>query len=124
MSLTREEILEGIKGLTVAECSLLIKDMEDAFNVSARLPVLPTIQQMELTTEPIEPSRFDLCLTSIGNAKLDVIKGVRSVFQIGLREAKELVDQTPVVLKEGLLYEDAVALQNELLKSGATVELR
>ncbi len=122
---TKEEILEAIKGLSVLELSGLVKDIEDSFGVSAAAPVAvaaaPTNGAAAAAPEEEEQTEFNVVLKDFGSAKINVIKAVRTVTPLGLKEAKELVESAPVNVKEGVPKEEAEEAQKALADAGATV---
>lgn len=127
---TKDEILEAIKGLSVLELSELVKDLEEAFGVSAAAPVaMATVQGVAGTEaaaaqEEEEQSEFTVQLQEIGPNKINVIKAVREVTTLGLKEAKELVESAPTAVKEGVSKEDADEVKGKLETAGATVVLQ
>ncbi|WP_407313885.1 50S ribosomal protein L7/L12 [Desulfosporosinus sp. SB140] len=121
------EILEAVKGLTVLELSELVKAFETEFGVSAAAPVAvaavggaaaPAAEEAEEKTE------FDVILTNCGASKINVIKVVREVTGLGLKEAKDLVDNAPKPVKEKITKDEAEALKTKLTEAGATVEVK
>ena len=116
--MTKEEIMQAIEEMTVLELSELVKAMEDKFGVSAAAPVAVAAAAAE------EKSEFDVILTSAGDKKIGVIKVVREVTGLGLKEAKALVDGAPAPVKEGVAKADAEALKAKLEEAGASVELK
>jgi len=127
---TKDDILEAIKGLSVLELSELVKDLEEAFGVSAAAPVaMATVQGVAGTEaaaaqEEEEQSEFTVQLQEIGPNKINVIKAVREVTTLGLKEAKELVESAPTAVKEGVSKEDADEVKGKLETAGATVVLQ
>ena len=126
---TKDDILEAIKGLSVLELSELVKDLEEAFGVSAAAPVaMATVQGVagteEAAQEEEEQSEFTVQLQEIGPNKINVIKAVREVTTLGLKEAKELVESAPTAVKEGVNKEEADELKGKLEGAGATVALQ
>ncbi len=123
----REEILESIENMTVLELSELVKALEDRFGVSAAAfavaPAAAPAGDGDAAVEE-EQTEFDVVLQSPGEKKIQVIKEVRAVTGLGLKEAKSLVDEAPNPVQEGLSREDADALRARLEEAGATVELR
>ena len=119
------EILEAVKGLTVLELSELVKAFEEEFGVSASAPVgvaaAPAAAQADAVEEKTE---FDVILTNCGASKINVIKVVREVTGLGLKEAKDLVDNAPKAVKEKISKDDAEALKVKLTEAGATVEVK
>ena len=128
MSLSREEILDAVAEMSVLDLSLLIKDMEEKFGVSAAAAVAVAATpgggagEAEATVE--EKDEFDVILTSFGQNKVSVIKAVRALTSLGLREAKDLVEGAPAPIKEGVNKADAEATQKQLEEAGASVELK
>jgi len=119
------EIVETIGGLTVLELADLVKVLEDKFGVSAAAPVMvagaPAAGGGE---EEAEKDEFDVVLTGAGEKKIQVIKVVREITSLGLKEAKALVDEAPKPIKEGVAKDEAEEIQNRLQEAGATVELK
>ena len=108
----RQEILEAIKNMTVLELSELVKDLEEEFGVSAAAPVaVAAADGGGAAAEEEEKTDFDVVLTEVGGQKIQVIKTVREVTSLGLKEAKELVDNAPKAIKEGVSKEEAEELQ-------------
>jgi large subunit ribosomal protein L7/L12 len=122
---TKEEILEAIKELSVLELSGLVKDIEESFGVSAAAPVavaaVAANGAAEAAPEEEEQTEFNVVLKDFGSAKINVIKAVRSVTTLGLKEAKELVESAPVNVKEGVPKEEADEAQKAIADAGATV---
>ena len=116
-------ILEEIKALTILELADLVKAIEEEFGVSAA-PVATVIDGNANTTAAEEKTEFDVVMTSFGAKKLDVIKAVREITGLGLKEAKDMVEGVPSKIKEGISKEDAEALKEKLTAAGATVELK
>lgn len=124
---TKDEILETIKGMSVLEISELVKSLEEEFGVSAAAmaPVAVAGAPAAGAGEPAEEkSEFDVVLSAVGDKKIEVIKVVRSVTTLGLKEAKELVDGAPNTVKEKVNKEEADKLKAKLEEAGATVELK
>ena len=119
-------LIEEIKGLTVLELSELVKELEEVFGVSAAAPVAvaaaPAAGGAAAAAE--EKTEFDVVLTAAGDKKLDVIKGVREITGLGLKEAKDLVEGTPKAIKEGAPKAEAEDLKAKLTAAGASVELK
>jgi large subunit ribosomal protein L7/L12 len=120
-----EEILDAIGSLTVLEAAELKQAMEDKFGVSAAAPVavaaMPGAAAGEAAEEKFE---FDVILTGIGSKKIQVIKALREVTSLGLKEAKEVVDNAPSTIKEAASKEEAEQIKAKLEEQGATVELK
>jgi large subunit ribosomal protein L7/L12 len=125
---TRDEIVEAIKTMSVLELSELSKTLQKAFGVSPTVPNYgggaPAPPAPEPPKEPEPPTSFDVVLTAIGDKKINVIKVVREVTSLGLKEAKDLVDSAPAKIKEGVNMEDARALQARFEGEGAKIEIK
>lgn len=121
--MTREEIIQAIKEMTVLELNELVKACEEEFGVSAAAPVAAA--GAGAAAAPVEEkTEFDVVLTSAGAEKIKVIKVVREITGLGLKEAKEVVDGAPKTLKEAVSKEDAEAMKAKLAEVGATVEIK
>ena len=120
------EIIETIGGLTVLELAELVKALEDKFGVSAAAPVMMAgAMPSDGGEEAVEEKdSFDVVLTGAGEKKIQVIKVVREITSLGLKEAKALVDEAPKPVKEGATKEEAEEIQSKLQDAGATVELQ
>jgi len=126
MALNKAEILEAIAGLTVLELSELIKDMEEKFGVSAAAAAVAVAAPAAGAAAPAaeEQTEFTVVLAEVGANKVSVIKAVREITGLGLKEAKDLVDGAPKPVKEGLAKADAEAAKKKLEEAGAKVELK
>ena len=125
--INKEDVIEFISGMTVLELSELVKDLEEKFGVSAAAPVAVATSVSSETGEKekeAEKTEFDVVLTGVGDKKIQVIKVVRSVTNLGLKEAKELVDNVPNKVKEGVTKEDAEEIKKQLEEAGAIVDLK
>jgi large subunit ribosomal protein L7/L12 len=124
---TKEEILESIKGLSVLELSELVKALEEEFGVSAAAPVaMATVQGVAGTEEAAsaeEQTEFNVSIQEIGPNKINVIKAVREVTTLGLKEAKELVEAAPSTVKEGIGKSEAEEVKDKLEAAGAAVQV-
>ena len=126
MAIAKQDILDAIGSMSVLELSQLIKDMEEKFGVSAAAAVAvagpaaagPAAAAAEEKTE------FTVMLTAVGDNKVNVIKAVREVTSLGLKEAKDLVDGAPKVVKEGVSKEEAANIKKKFEEVGATVEIK
>ena len=116
-------ILEEIKGLTILELSELVKAVEEEFGVSAA-PVAAVAVAGAAAPAAEEKTEFDVILASFGAKKLDVIKAVREITGLGLKDAKDLVEGAPKAVKEGATKEEAENIKKALEDAGATVELK
>jgi large subunit ribosomal protein L7/L12 len=126
-AVTKEQILDAISGMTVLELSGLIKDMEEKFGVSAAaaaVAVAGPAAGAAAAPAAEEKTEFDVVLTAIGENKVNVIKVVRAVTSLGLKEAKDLVDGAPKPVKEGIPKADAEAIKKQLEEAGAKVEIK
>jgi large subunit ribosomal protein L7/L12 len=126
MAIAKAEILESIANMTVLELSQLIKEMEEKFGVSAAAATVaaaaPAAGAAAAAVE--EQTEFTVMLTAVGDSKVNVIKVVRAVTGLGLKEAKDLVDGAPKAVKEGIAKADAEAIQKQLTAAGATAEIK
>ncbi len=122
--MTTQEFIEAIKGLTVLELNDLVKACEEEFGVSAAAGVVVTAGGADGAAGGDEKSEFDVELTEVGANKVKVIKVVREVTGLGLKEAKEVVDGAPKVLKEGAAKEEAEEIKTKLEAEGAKVTLK
>jgi len=118
-----QKILDAVKTLSVLELSELVKAMEEEFGVSAAAPVAVAAAGGDAGGEA-EKDSFDVVLTSAGAAKIQVIKAVREITGLGLKEAKDLVDAAPKAVKEGLKKDEAEELKAKLEETGASVEIK
>ncbi|WP_055668480.1 50S ribosomal protein L7/L12 [Desnuesiella massiliensis] len=120
--MTREEIIQAIKEMSVLELNELVKACEEEFGVSAAAPVAAAGAAAAPAAE--EKTEFDVVLASAGAEKIKVIKVVRELTGLGLKEAKEVVDGAPKTLKEGVSKEEAESIKAKLAEVGATVEVK
>lgn len=119
--MTQEQILDAIKEMTVLQLNDLVKAIEDEFGVTAAAPVAAAGAGAAVEEEQTE---FEVILTSAGDSKIKVIKAVREVTGLGLKEAKALVDEAPKAVKEGVSKEDAEEIKGKLEEVGASVEVK
>ena len=120
-----ETILESIEKLTLLEAAELVKAMEEKFGVSAAAPVaVAAAPAAGAAAEEEAPSEVNVILASAGANKIAVLKEVRAITGLGLKEAKDLVDNAPKAVKEGVKKEDAEAIKKQLEAAGATVEVK
>ncbi len=122
--MNKEQIIEAIESMTVLELSELVKALEEKFGVSAAAPVAVAAAPVAEAAAAAEQTEFDVILASAGASKINVIKVVREVTGLGLKEAKELVDGAPKAIKEKVSKADADALKAKLEEVGATVEVK
>ena len=126
MAVARTDILDAIAGMTVLELSQLIKEMEDKFGVSAAAAAVAVAAPGGGAAAPAveEQTEFTVLLTAAGDNKVNVIKVVRAVTGLGLKEAKDLVDGAPKPVKEGISKADAEALLKQIIEAGGKAELK
>ena len=125
MAVTKDEIIEALKEMPALELSELVHELEDVFGVSAAAPVAVAAAPVAgAAAAEEEKTNFDVELTAFGDNKIAVIKVVRSLTSLGLKEAKEAVESAPKVLIEGAKKEDAEAAKAQLEEAGATVTLK
>ena len=128
MAATREDVIEFLKSMTLLEASQLVKDLEETFGVSAAAAAVAapaaTAGPGEAAPAAEEKTEFDVILQAIGGNKINVIKVVREVTALGLKEAKDLVEAAPKAVKEGVSKEEAETIKQKLSDAGATVEVK
>ena len=125
MAVSKADILEAISSMTVFDLSELIKEMEEKFGVSAAAAAAaPAAAGAAPAAAAEEKSEFDVHLTAIGDNKVNVIKAVREITGLGLKEAKDIVDAAPKVVKEALAKDAAEDAAKKLTEAGATAELK
>ena len=133
MALTREEIIDAIKGMSVLELNELVKALQEEFGVTAAAPVavaaMPGVAAAagaaaEAAPAEEEKTSFDVILKSVGEKKIQVIKVVREITNLGLKEAKDLVESAPQPIKQGVTKEEAEQIKAKFEAEGATVEIK
>jgi large subunit ribosomal protein L7/L12 len=130
MAITQEEVVDYLKGMTLLEASELVKTLEDTFGVSAAAAAAPAMAAAPAAggdgaAAAEEKDTFDVILTAAGGQKINVIKVVREVVSgLGLKEAKDLVDNAPKPIKEGVSKDEAEEIRKKLADAGATVEVK
>jgi large subunit ribosomal protein L7/L12 len=126
MAATKEEFIEYLKGITLLEASQLVKDLEETFGVSAAAAAVaaPAAATGEAAAPAEEKTEFDVILQAIGANKINVIKVVREVTSLGLKEAKDLVEAAPKAVKEAVSKDEAETIKQKLADAGATVEVK
>jgi large subunit ribosomal protein L7/L12 len=128
MAATREDVIEFLKGMTLLEASQLVKDLEEIFGVSAAAAAVAAPVAAagggEAAAQAEEKTEFDVILQAAGGNKINVIKVVREVTALGLKEAKDLVEAAPKAVKEGVSKEEAETIKQKLSDAGATVEVK
>ncbi len=127
MAVSKEEILEAVANMSVLDLSQLITEMEEKFGVSAAAAAVAVAAPGAGAGDggaAAEQTEFNVMLTAVGESKVNVIKVVRAVTGLGLKEAKDLVDGAPKAIKEGVSKEDAEAIQKQLTEAGASCEVK
>lgn len=128
MAVTKEEVVEFISNMTVLELAEFIKELEEKFGVSAAAPAAAVVAAPASAGEAApaaeEKTEFDVVLKAVGANKIGVIKAVRALTNLGLKEAKEKVDGAPSTIKEGVSKEEAEEAKKQLTEAGAEVELK
>ena len=129
MAVTKDEVIEFLKNMTLLEASELVKELEEVFGVSAAAAAAPMMMAAapggDAPAAAEEKDTFDVIITSAGAGKINVIKVVREVVAgLGLKEAKDLVDSAPKAIKEGVSKDEAEEIKNKLTEAGATVEVK
>lgn len=127
MAITKDEVVEYLKGITLLEASELVKELEEVFGVSAAAATVaaaPAAGGGEAAPAAEEKDSFDVVLTAAGANKINVIKVVREITGLGLKEAKDLVDGAPKPVKEGVSKDESEELRKKLADAGATVEVK
>ena len=124
--ITKEDVIEFIANMSVLDLSELVKEMEEKFGVSAAAPVaVAALAPAEGGgAEAAEKTEFDVILTTFGDKKIQVIKEVRAITGLGLKEAKTLVDEVPKPVKEGISKDEAEKIKAQLEEAGAQVEIK
>ncbi len=122
--ITKDDVIEFISNMSVLELSELVKEMEDKFGVSAAAPVAMMATAGPAAEQQEEQTEFDVILTAPGDKKIQVIKEVRAITGLGLKDAKALVDGAPNPVKEGMPKDEAEKIKAQLEEAGAQVELK
>lgn len=125
-NITKEDVIEFISNMSVLELSELIKEMEEKFGVSAAAPVaMAAVGAVDSgAEEEAQQTEFDVILLAFGDKKIQVIKEVRAITGLGLKDAKTLVDEVPKPVKEGVSKEEAEKIKSQLEEAGAQVDLK
>ena len=124
MAVTREEIIEALKEMSLLEASELVKDIEETFGVSAAAPVAVAAAPAAGAAAAEEKTEFDVVLEGFGDNKIAVIKVVREITGLGLKEAKEVVENAPKAIQEGVAKDKAEEIKDKLEEAGAAVTLK
>ena len=126
-NVSKEDVVQFIENMTVLELSGFVKELEERFGVSAAVPMAMAAMPGAAAAEaaPVEEqTEFSVVITGVGEKKINVIKEVRAVTSLGLKEAKDLVEKLPGVVKEGIPKPEAEAVAKQLTEAGATVEIK
>jgi large subunit ribosomal protein L7/L12 len=124
-TLTKDQLIEAIKSMTVLELSEMVKALEEEFGVSAAAPVAAAPAAGAAPAEAVEEqTQFDVMLTAFGDQKIQVIKVVRALTGLGLKEAKDVVEGVPSAIKEGVTKDEAEEAKAKLEEAGASVEIK
>jgi large subunit ribosomal protein L7/L12 len=123
LSADGKKVMDIVEKMSVLELADLVKVMEDTFGVSAAAPVMAAAPATEAAPEEEEKSSFNIVLKEAGSNKIGVIKVVRSLTELGLKEAKDLVDSAPQTIKEGVSKDEAEEIKGQFEEAGATIEL-
>ena len=121
--MTQQEIMQAIENMTVLELSEMVKALEEKFGVSASAPAAAAAAPVAAAAAE-EQSEFDVIITAAGASKINVIKVVREITGLGLKEAKEVVDSAPKAVKEKIAKADAEAIKAKLVEAGASAEIK
>ncbi|MBM9535917.1 50S ribosomal protein L7/L12 [Desulfobulbus alkaliphilus] len=125
MAVTKQDVIDFIANMTVLELSELIKELEEKFGVSAAAPVaMAAAAPAGETASAEEKTEFDVILTAAGDQKIKVIKEVRAITALGLKEAKDLVEGVPSPVKEGVSKDEAEAIKTQIEGAGGSVEIK
>lgn len=126
MAVTKEDVVKYLEGISVLELSELVKELEEKFGVSAAAPVAAAAAPAAGGADAggAEQTEFDVILTAVGDKKIQIIKIVREITGLGLKEAKELVDGAPKAIKEGVSKEEAAEMKAKVEEQGASVEVK
>jgi len=122
--MTPQELIEAIKQMTVLELSEVVKALEAEFGVTAAAPMAAAAAPAAVAAEVEEKTEFDVILSAVGDKKIQVIKVVRAVTGLGLKEAKDLVDGAPNAVKQAITKDEAEELKKQLEEAGAIVEVK
>jgi large subunit ribosomal protein L7/L12 len=123
MAVTKEEVIEFLSNLSVLDAAALVKELEEKWGVTASAPVAAVAAAGPVEAAE-EQTAFDVILEAAGAKKIDVIKEIRAITGLGLKEAKDLVEGAPKTVKEGATKEEAAEIENKLKAAGATVKIK
>jgi large subunit ribosomal protein L7/L12 len=122
-NVTKEDVVDFISSMSVLELSELVKELEEKFGVSAAVP-MAAAPVAAAQAEAEEKTEFDVILTQVGDKKIQVIKAIRAITGLGLKEAKAVVDEAPKPIKEGISKDEAEDIKKQMEEAGATVEVK
>ena len=124
MAVTKEDVVAFIDQMTVLEMSQFVKELEEKYDVTAAAPAMAVAAPAADVEAAAEKTEFDVILASIGDKKIQVIKEVRAITGLGLKDAKDLVEAAPKAIKEGVKKEEAEEIKSKVEAAGGTVELK
>ncbi|MCH8208283.1 MAG: 50S ribosomal protein L7/L12 [Nitrospinae bacterium] len=124
MAVTKEDVVGFIDKMTVLEMSQFVKELEEKYDVTAAAPAMAVAAPVAEAEAAAEKTEFDVILASIGDKKIQVIKEVRAITGLGLKDAKDLVEAAPKAIKEGVKKEEAEEIKSKVEAAGGTVELK
>ena len=122
MAVTKEDVVSFIDSMSVLEMSEFVKELEDKYGVTAVAPAVAVVAPVAAEVE--EKTEFDVVLTAVGDKKIQVIKEVRAITSLGLKDAKDLVEAAPKAIKEGVKKEEAEEIQKKIEAAGGSVEIK
>jgi large subunit ribosomal protein L7/L12 len=124
MAVSREEIIEVLSNMSILEVTQLVSDLEEKWGVSAAAPVAAAAGPAAEAAVVEEKTEFDVVMTSFGANKVGVIKAIRTITGLGLKEAKDMVEGVPATVKEGISKDEAAGIKKQLEEAGASVEVK
>lgn len=124
MAVTKEDVVSFIDSMSVLEMSEFVKELEDKYGVTAAAPAMAVAAPAAGAAEAEEKTEFDVVLTAAGDKKIQVIKEVRAITSLGLKDAKDLVEAAPKAIKEGVKKEEAEEIQKKIEAAGGSVEIK
>lgn len=124
MAVSREEIIEVLSNMSILEVTQLVSDLEEKWGVSAAAPVAVAAGPAAEVAAVEEKTEFDVVMTSFGANKVGVIKAIRTITGLGLKEAKDMVEGVPATVKEGISKDEAEGIKKQLEEAGASVEVK
>ena len=124
MAATKEDVVSFIDSMTVLEMSEFVKELEEKYGVTAAAPAVAVAAPVDGGGAEAEKTEFDVVLTAVGDKKIQVIKEVRTITGLGLKDAKDLVEAAPKAIKEGVKKEEAEEIKKKVEEAGGTVEVK